>query len=79
MFDAGYRRLVSRIASHLPADARPSPELLARSVLAEMAGAVALSRAVADRTESDALLAVTRDAVKARLGVLSSTPEPARP
>ncbi len=80
VFDAGYRRLVARIASHLPADVRPSPELAARSALAEMAGAVALSRAVADPAESDALLAVTREAVKARLGAPSSPPpEPARP
>ena len=80
-FDAGYRRLVARIAERLPADARPSPQLLARSALAEMAGAVALSRAVADPAESDALLAVTRDAVKARLGASTSRPlqEPARP
>ncbi len=84
VFDAGYRRLVARIAAELPATARPSPELLARSALAEMAGAVALSRAVADTAESDALLAVTREAVKARLGAASppsipSPPEPTRP
>ena len=83
-FDAGYRRLVRRIADCLDADARPSPEILARSALAEMAGAVALSRAVVDIAESDALLAVTREAVKARLAAAAPplakppAPEPAR-
>ncbi len=66
-FDAGLRRLVGRIAGLLPDGTRPSPEALARSLLAEMAGAVGLSRAVSDPAQSDEILAVTRAAVKARL------------
>lgn len=66
-FQDGYRRLIARLAERLPPTAAPSPEALARSLLAEMAGAVALSRATPDREESDRILATSRAAVKARL------------
>lgn len=76
-FAEGYAALSGRIAGLLPPQVSPSPEGLARSLLAEMAGAVALARAVGDRAESDRILAASREALKARLPLTPSPPEPA--
>lgn len=62
-FDAGVRSLAAGLAGLLP-DHDPA---LASSLLAEMAGAVTLSRAVSDPALSDDLLAQSRAAIKARV------------
>ena len=45
----------------------------AGSVVAEMVGALALSRAVADKTQSDLILARSRESILARLGLSAAT------
>ena len=42
---------------------------LAASVLSAMAGAVAISRAISDRSLSDQMLETARESIKQRLGV----------
>jgi TetR/AcrR family transcriptional repressor of nem operon len=63
---AGLTELVAlrlRALDHADADAT------AASVVAELVGALALSRAVGDKAQSDAILAHSRDAILARLGL----------
>ena len=67
-FDAGVRSLLGRLAGWLPADA-PKSEQLAASLLTEMVGAVALSRAVSDRVLSDEILHAARRSVRVRAGL----------
>jgi len=71
VFDAGVGRLIESIASRLAAVPPEEREGLAGSLLAEMSGAVALARAVSDRTLSDRLLAGSRRRIKARMGLPS--------
>jgi TetR/AcrR family transcriptional repressor of nem operon len=68
-FGFGVERLTGAIAQRLEALGKPHPKALAASLLAEMVGAVTLSRAVADKAQSDAILKNSRAAVKARLGL----------
>jgi TetR/AcrR family transcriptional repressor of nem operon len=68
-FDAGAAGTFGRLEAMLPADLRGDRAGLARSVLSEMAGAVALSRAVSDRAQSDDLLAAVRVSVRRRCGL----------
>ena len=68
-FSAGVARLQSNLQGLLEKLDRPDAEALAGSALAEMIGALALSRAVADRAQSDALLTRSRDAIFHRLGL----------
>ncbi len=68
-FTAGTERLMRTIAALLREAGRDDPEKLAASMLAEMVGAVALSRAVADLELSDRILTATRDAIKRRIGL----------
>lgn len=65
-FDDGVRGIAVRLSRHLPA-AEPQPESAACSLLSEMAGAVALSRAVGDRALSDRILRQSRAALCARI------------
>ncbi len=76
-FDAGVARITARIAAMLPARGTPDRMSLAASLLSEMAGAVALSRAVSDRAVSDHILAATSASVLAR--ALSHQPESQAP
>ena len=69
-FAQGLERFVARLCSHLPDTAHPSREAFARALLCEMAGAVALARALPDRDASDAFLAGARAALDARLDTL---------
>lgn len=62
-FDKGVRSLTGRLAAMLP----DGDDTLAASLLAEMAGAVTLARAVSDPALSDDLLARSRAAIKARV------------
>ncbi|MBR7620955.1 TetR/AcrR family transcriptional regulator [Phenylobacterium sp. 20VBR1] len=72
-FDAGVHGLIEVIATRLPGGEERLG--LAGSLLAEMAGAVALSRAVSDPELSDRLLAESRRRIKARMGLTPSSPE----
>ena len=74
-YDTGVKRLILRIASHLTAGAPGDREALAGSLLAEMAGAVMLARAVSDPILSDRLLDDCRRSVKRRMGLADSSPE----
>jgi TetR/AcrR family transcriptional repressor of nem operon len=67
-YERGVRRMVGRIANWLPDDTQDR-ENLAASLVAEMAGTVALSRAISDDAEAADLLAGARGRLKARMGV----------
>jgi len=66
-FTAGVAGLTQNIAKRLAELGKPHPERLAASMLAEMVGALALSRAIDDPAASDRILKTSRDALKARL------------
>jgi len=70
VFDAGTRRLIAWVA-HLIGEAgfEGDADALAPSILSAMAGAVAVSRAVSDKSLSDEMLETARTGIKARLGV----------
>jgi TetR/AcrR family transcriptional repressor of nem operon len=68
-YSEGVARLTGLIQGLLEAVGRPDAAALASSALAEMIGALSLSRAVADPEQSDLILARSRAAVLARLGV----------
>jgi TetR/AcrR family transcriptional regulator, transcriptional repressor for nem operon len=68
-YERGVRGLIGRLAAWLPTGTK-DPERLAGSLLAEMAGAVSLSRAIADDEDAARLLADARLSLKARGGVL---------
>ncbi len=72
-FDAGVKALIGRVAAWLPsgvATGETRRESLAASLVAEMAGTVALARAVSDEALSDRLLDEGRTRIKARMGLL---------
>jgi TetR/AcrR family transcriptional regulator, transcriptional repressor for nem operon len=71
-FAAGVAGLTARIAGLLSTLARPNPEILAGSALAEMVGALSLARGVADPKQSDAILKASRTALKLRLELVES-------
>jgi TetR/AcrR family transcriptional repressor of nem operon len=67
-FDEGIAAIAERYIRHLPRATRQfDPRAFALAMLTQMAGAVALSRAVSDRALSDAILAAARDSLHARL------------
>ena len=68
-FQEGVARLTRRLRVLLDQLDRPDAERLAGSVLAEMIGALSLSRAVSDPQQSDAILLGSRLAVLERLGL----------
>lgn len=68
-FAAGARRLAQALETLIARAGLPDAETLARSVLAELAGAVGLARVAEDEAEARALLEASRSAVKARLGL----------
>ncbi len=68
-FDAGVRGILDTLAAWLPADGETGARARAASLLAEMAGAVALSRAVSDADLSSEILGECRAAVRARAGL----------
>jgi TetR/AcrR family transcriptional repressor of nem operon len=67
-YERGVRGLVGRLAGWLP-DEGEDRQSLAASLIAEMAGAVALSRAISDDAEAARLLADSRRRIKARMGL----------
>ena len=68
-FTEGVENLTRQIAKRLKELDRPTPERLAASMVAEMMGAVALSRAIDDPAASDRILKTSREALKARIGL----------
>jgi TetR/AcrR family transcriptional repressor of nem operon len=70
-FEAGTRRLTDSIADVLGAMKHPHPDALAASVLSEMVGAMAIARVVSNNERSEQILKVTRDSIKARIGLVA--------
>ena len=68
-FDAGVEGLITRIEGWLPEPDPTARRSLASSLMAEMAGAVALSRAVSDEALAEQLLEASRARIKARMGL----------
>lgn len=68
-YRAGAARLCGRLAAMMAAAGVADPEATARSVLAELVGAVTLARVVPDEAERDAVLAASRSALLDRLGL----------
>jgi len=68
-FAAGVAGLTRLVAERVAQLGHAEPEALARSVVAEMVGALSLARAEPDEEKSDAMLADSRDLVKKRLGI----------
>lgn len=68
-YERGVRSLVARIAGWLPEGAQDR-DSLAASIVAEMAGTVALSRAISDDDEAERLLAAARARIKNRMGIV---------
>jgi TetR/AcrR family transcriptional repressor of nem operon len=65
-FSIGVRKLTGVIASHLAQLGRKHPEDDASSMVAELVGALSLSRAEPDAEKSDAILKASRRSLKAR-------------
>ncbi|MBJ7412000.1 MAG: TetR/AcrR family transcriptional regulator [Phenylobacterium sp.] len=68
-YERGVRRMIERIAGWLP-ETTPDRDSLAASLVAEMSGTVALSRAISDEAEAGRLLAEARDRIKHRMGIV---------
>lgn len=68
-FVAGLHRLTGSVARRIRALGRADADDIASSVVAELTGALALSRTAADQSESDALLETSRRSIKARIGL----------
>ena len=68
--------LTELIATRLRALDHADAEAEASSVVAELIGALAIARAVADKAQSDLILARSRDSVIARLGLAAATVRP---
>jgi len=72
-FDDGVKSLIDWLAQTMTAAGMTDSEKHAAAMLAAMAGAVALSRAVSDREFSDALLKTTNSGIKTQLGLTNSS------
>jgi TetR/AcrR family transcriptional repressor of nem operon len=70
-FDAGLMSLIGRVANWLPGDDPQERQDLAGSLVAEMAGAVSLSRAVSDDAVAARFLDQSRRRIAARAGLAS--------
>ncbi|MDB5693384.1 MAG: TetR family transcriptional regulator [Alphaproteobacteria bacterium] len=68
-FAEGAERLRASVAGLLRAMGCEDADSLADSAIAELVGAILLARATGDQDRSDALLAASRAALKARLGI----------
>jgi TetR/AcrR family transcriptional regulator, transcriptional repressor for nem operon len=76
-FDRGISRMADRFANYLP-ESIPDRRAAAMSVIAEMAGAISLSRAISDPSLSDALLEASRDSLRRRYVTESASPSERR-
>lgn len=68
-FRAGVERMTATIAGHLARMAADDAVARARWAVAEMVGAVAMARMVTDAEQSQALLKMARESVRAKLGL----------
>jgi TetR/AcrR family transcriptional repressor of nem operon len=68
LYGQGVERLTGLLARRMEAAGCEDPDALALSVLSEMVGAVALSRSVSDRSQSDAILRASRESLRHRVG-----------
>jgi TetR/AcrR family transcriptional repressor of nem operon len=68
-FTQGVARLGSAMEELLRKMGKKDAVALASSVLSELVGALAISRAVLDKNQSDTFLRTSRESIKARLGV----------
>jgi len=69
-FDDGAKLLVAGLEARIrDAGLEDDVHALAASILSAMAGAVAISRAISDRSLSDQMLETARESIKQRLGV----------
>jgi len=68
-FTAAFESVERNIFELLAQAKKPNPRDLARSMLAEMVGAMSLARAVDDKEVSDNILEVSRAALKRRAGL----------
>jgi TetR/AcrR family transcriptional repressor of nem operon len=68
-FAAGYAALTAAIGRLLTVLRFPDPDTLARSVLAEMAGALSLARSVANPVQSAEILEASSRSLRLRLGL----------
>lgn len=66
-FDKGVKAMQIRLSARLEAAGVQDHDTLAPALLAIMVGAVALSRTLSDKAQSDELLATTRETIKSRL------------
>jgi TetR/AcrR family transcriptional repressor of nem operon len=73
-FAAGAAGLTKLIGGLLEQLKTPDAEQVASSIVAEMVGALALSRAVPDPGRSNMILKASREALKARLGLMPGKP-----
>jgi TetR/AcrR family transcriptional repressor of nem operon len=70
-FDAGVEGVIARLESWLSEPDPAARRSLASSLVAEMAGAVALARAVSDDILAEQLLEASRARIKERVGLES--------
>jgi TetR/AcrR family transcriptional repressor of nem operon len=70
-FADGMRRSAARLTGSLAALGHAAAEVEARSMLAELIGALSLARIEPDAKRSDAILTASREQVKHRLGLQS--------
>ncbi len=75
-FDEGARQLAAWLSQRIAAAGIDKADEAAASMLSAMVGAVALSRAVSDRTLSDELLNAARAGIKAKLGLTETENRP---
>lgn len=68
-YGAGLMRMTAMVAQFLDVMKRPDPQMQAASVMAELVGAVGLSRAVGDEAQARAILDYSRRSVLTRLGL----------
>ena len=68
-FAEGVASLTHAVAGRIGQLGLDEPEALARSIVAEMVGALSLSRAEPDEQKSNQMLADSRELVKKRLGI----------
>ena len=68
-FDEGIAGVFGRVEAMLPPAVNADRAALAQSIVCELAGAVALSRAVSDRVQSEAILAAAGISVRRRCGL----------
>lgn len=68
-FAHGVRRSTARLAGKLAALGHAAAEVEARSMIAELIGALSLARIEPDAKQSDAILAASRKQLKQRLGL----------